>query len=275
MNVKNIELNDGNSMPQLGFGLWQVPDQETEKAVLHAIKVGYRSIDTAQIYGNEAGVGSAIHQCEVPRKDLYITTKIWNSEHGYDSTLRSFEISMKKLNTEYLDLILIHWPAPKKNLYVDTWKALIQLKKEGRVKSIGVSNFNSDHIERIMNETSFIPAVNQIEVHPRFQRLDLRKFHEKHNIRTEAWSPLGQGQVLHDEVIKIIAAKHGKSPAQVILRWHLDQGLIAIPKSVTPSRIEENFSIFGFNLDEKDHLMIKELDDLEGRIGPDPMTASF
>lgn len=275
MNANNIQLNDGNSMPQLGFGLWQVPDQETEKAVLHAIKVGYRSIDTAQIYGNESGVGAAIHQCEVPRKDLYITTKIWNSEHGYDSTLRSFENSMKKLNTEYLDLILIHWPAPKKNLYVDTWKALIQLKKEGRVKSIGVSNFNSDHIERIINETSFIPAVNQIEVHPRFQRLDLRKFHEKHNIRTESWSPLGQGQVLHDEVIKIIAAKHGKSPAQVILRWHLDQGLIAIPKSVTPSRIEENFSIFGFSLDDKDHLMIRELDDPEGRIGPDPMTASF
>lgn len=275
MNANNIQLNDGNSMPQLGFGLWQVPDQETEKAVLHAIKVGYRSIDTAQIYGNESGVGAAIHQCEVPRKDLYITTKIWNSDHGFDSTLRSFEISMKKLNTEYLDLILIHWPAPKKNLYVDTWKALIQLKKEGRVKSIGVSNFNPDHIEKIMNETSFIPAVNQIEVHPRFQRLDLRKFHEKHNIRTESWSPLGQGQVLHDEVIKIIAAKHGKSPAQVILRWHLDQGLIAIPKSVTPSRIEENFSIFGFSLDDKDHLMIRELDDPEGRIGPDPMTASF
>lgn len=275
MNVNIVQLNDGNFMPQLGFGLWQVPDQETEKAALHAIKVGYRSLDTAQIYGNESGLGAAIAKCGLPRKELYITTKIWNSEQGHDSTLRSFESSMKKLGTEYLDLILIHWPTPKKNLYVDTWKALIQLKKEGRVKSIGVSNFNADHLERIMNETSFIPAVNQIEVHPRFQRHDLRQFHDKHNIRTEAWSPLGQGQVLHHEVIKIIAAKHGKSPAQVILRWHLDQGLIAIPKSVTPARIEENFSVFGFSLDEKDHLMIKELDDPAGRIGPDPMTATF
>lgn len=269
------ELNDGNSMPGLGYGLWQVPDAETEKSVLHAINTGYRLIDTAQIYGNEHGVGNAIKSCGLPRQELFITTKIWNTEQGYDSTLRSFEASLEKLQTEYVDLLLIHWPAPKKNLYVETWKALIQLKKQERVKSIGVSNFNSDHLERIINETSYIPSVNQIEVHPRFQQLDLRKFHEKYMIQTEAWSPLGQGQVIQDEIITKIAAKHGKTPAQIILRWHLEQGLIPIPKSVINNRIEENYSVFGFTLDKSDHEMILTMNNPEGRIGPDPLKASF
>lgn len=275
MNVQNIQLNDGNFMPQLGFGLWQVTDQEAEEKVLHAIKVGYRSIDSAQIYGNEEGLGRAIHKCGLPRKELFITTKVWNTEHGYDTAMESVEVSLKKLGLDYIDLLLIHWPAPKKNLYVETWKALIQLKKDGRVKSIGVSNFNADHLERIIEETSFIPAVNQIELHPRFQRHDLRAVHDRFNIKTESWSPLGQGQVLNDPTIKKMAEKHGKSPAQIIIRWHLDQGLIAIPKSVTPSRIEENFNVFGFTLDETDHRMIREMDDPAGRIGPDPMTATF
>lgn len=275
MKVKAIELNDGNSMPQLGYGLWQVPDDETEKVVMSAIKTGYRSIDSAQVYDNENGLGRAIKSCGLPRKELYITTKIWNSEHGHDSTLKSFEESMKKLGTEYLDLLLIHWPAPKKNLYVDTWKALVQLKKEGRVRSIGVSNFYPEHIEKIIEATSFIPAVNQVELHPRFQQLELRQFHDKYNIRTESWSPLGQGKVIEDETIRKIAEKHGKTPAQIIIRWHLDNGLIAIPKSVTPSRIEENFNVFGFSLDESDMKMIASMNDNNGRIGPDPMTATF
>lgn len=275
MKVKAVELNDGNSMPQLGYGLWQVPDEETEKVVTDAIRIGYRSIDSAQVYGNEHGLGRAIKSCGLPRKELYITTKIWNSEHGYDSTLKSFEGSMKKLGTEYLDLLLIHWPAPKKNLYVETWKALVQLKKDGRVRSIGVSNFYPEHIEKIIDATSFIPAVNQVELHPRFQQLELRSFHEKHNIRTESWSPLGQGKVIADEVIRKIAEKHGKTPAQVIIRWHLENNLIAIPKSVTPSRIEENFNVFGFSLDERDLKDIASMNDKNGRIGPDPMTADF
>lgn len=275
MKVKAVELNDGNSMPQLGYGLWQVPDEETERVVTNAIKIGYRSIDSAQVYGNEHGLGRALKSCGLPRKELYITTKIWNSEQGYDSTLRSFEESMKKLGTEYLDLLLIHWPAPKKNLYVDTWKALVQLKKDGRVRSIGVSNFYPEHLERIVDATSYIPAVNQVELHPRFQQRELRQVHEKMGIKTESWSPLGQGKVIEDEVIRSIAAKHGKTPAQIIIRWHLENGLIAIPKSVTPSRIEENFSVFGFSLDESDMKKIASMDDKNGRIGPDPMTATF
>lgn len=275
MKVGAIELNDGNSMPQLGFGLWQVSDEETEHVVKEAIKVGYRSIDSAQVYGNEEGLGRAIKDCDLPRKELYITTKIWNSEQGYDAALKSFEVSMKKLGLTYLDLLLIHWPAPKKNLYSETWKALVQLKKEGRVRSIGVSNFNQDHIEKIVEESSFIPAVNQIECHPYFQQRSLREFHQKLGIRTESWSPLGQGKIMQDETLKKIAERHGKSTAQIILRWHLENGLIAIPKSTNQKRIEENFSIFGFSLDEQDHKLISALDKKDGRIGPDPMTAAF
>jgi 2,5-diketo-D-gluconate reductase A len=275
MNSNRLYLNDGNVMPQLGYGLWQVPDDVTEKACLHAIHVGYRSIDTAQIYGNERGLGRAIQSCGLPRQDLYITTKIWNTEQGHESTLRSFEDSLKKLKSQYVDLLLIHWPAPKKNLYVETWKALIQLKQEGRARSIGVSNFNPDHLERIIHETSTIPAVNQIEVHPRFQRKDLRALHDKFKIVTEAWSPLGQGKLITDPVLENISEKHGKSPAQIILRWHLDMGLGAIPKSINPSRVLENFQVFGFKLDQEDHDQINRLDSREGRIGPDPMTATF
>jgi 2,5-diketo-D-gluconate reductase A len=275
MKIQSLNLNDGNSMPQLGYGLWQVPDDETEKVVKNAIEVGYRSIDSAQVYGNEKGLGGAIRNCGLARKELYITTKIWNTEQGYDTTLRSFDESMKKLGTEYLDLLLIHWPAPKKNLYVDTWKALVQLKKDGRVRSIGVSNFYPEHIDKIVDATSFIPAVNQIECHPRFQQHEFRKFHDKLGIKTESWSPLGQGKVLEDEIIKKVAQKHGKTPAQVIIRWHLDSGLIAIPKSITPSRIAENFHVFGFSLDADDMKLIASMDDKNGRIGPDPMNATF
>lgn len=273
--MKRVSLNDGNFMPQLGFGLWQVRDEEAVRVVNEAIRIGYRSIDSAQIYQNEAGLGAAIKESKLPREELFITTKIWNSEQGFDTTLKSFDVSMRKLGLDTLDLLLIHWPAPHKNLFVDTWKALIHLQKSKRVKSIGVSNFRIEDLEKIINETAVVPAVNQIELHPRFQQKALRSFHEKHNIVTESWSPLGQGQVINDETIVRLAKKHGKSNAQIILRWHMEQGLVAIPKSVTPSRIAENFQIFDFNLDSDDLGLIDKMDSSEGRIGPDPSTATF
>lgn len=211
----------------------------------------------------------------VKREDLYITTKIWNSEQGYDSTLKSFDVSMGKLGIEKLDLLLIHWPSAHRNLYVETWKAMIQLQRNGRVKSIGVSNFAKEHLDKILEATSVVPVLNQIELHPHFQQKDLRRFHEQHNIKTEAWSPLGQGKVISDPVIKNIADKHKKTPAQVILRWHMENGIIAIPKSITPSRIQENIHIFDFKLDADDMSAMEKLDSKNGRIGPDPMTATF
>lgn len=276
MKKKNlIPLNDGNHIPQLGFGMWQLPNKEAHKIVSHAFNVGYRLIDSAQIYQNESGLGQAIAETELRREEIFITTKIWNSEQGHEQTLKSFDISMKKLGLDYLDLLLIHWPAPQLNKYLETWKTLIELQKAGRVKSIGVSNFNKDHLEKIINETSVVPVINQIEVHPYFQRKDLRSFHDQHGIRTEAWSPLGQGQVLSNPVIKKIATSYGKSAAQIIIKWHMEQGLIAIPKSVTLARIQENFEVFDFHLTDKDIELISQLDDPKGRIGPDPMTANF
>lgn len=273
--MNNIKLRDGNSMPQLGFGMWQVPDDVATSSVLEAFKAGYRSIDSAQIYENETGLGRAIKESGLPRNEMFITTKIWNAEQGFDTTMKSFEVSMKKLGLDTLDLLLIHWPSPHRNLYVETWKALVELQKSKRVTSIGVSNFRISDLERIINETSVVPAINQIELHPRFQQKELREFHKKHKIQTESWSPLGQGQLINDEIISKIAKKHKKSNAQVILRWHIQQDLIAIPKSVTPSRITENFQIFDFNLDADDMSEILRMDDKEGRIGPDPGTATF
>ncbi|QDK38042.1 aldo/keto reductase [Bdellovibrio sp. NC01] len=274
-NVPSLKLNDGKTIPQLGFGLWQVPDAEAETAVLEAIKVGYRSIDGAAIYRNEDGLGRAIQNSSVKREELFITTKLWNENQGYDSTLSAFEQSMKKLKLDYLDMYLIHWPSPHRGLFVDTWKALIQLRKEGRVKTIGVSNFTIDNLKKIIAETGEVPAVNQIELHPNFQQKELRKFHAEKGIATESWSPLGQGKILQDATLSEIAAKHGKSVAQIILRWHLQSGLIVIPKSVTPSRIKENFDVFGFTLDNSDMEKIAKMDSAEGRIGPNPETAAF
>lgn len=274
-NVPSLKLNDGKTIPQLGFGLWQVPDAEAETAVLEAIKVGYRSIDGAAIYRNEDGLGRAIQNSSVKREELFITTKLWNENQGYDSTLSAFEQSMKKLKLDYLDMYLIHWPSPHRGLFVDTWKALIQLRKEGRVKTIGVSNFTIDNLKKIIAETGEVPAVNQIELHPNFQQKELRKFHAEKGIATESWSPLGQGKILQDATLSEIAAKHGKSVAQIILRWHLQSGLIVIPKSVTPSRIKENFDVFGFSLDNSDMEKIAKMDSAEGRIGPNPETAAF
>jgi diketogulonate reductase-like aldo/keto reductase len=270
MSQPTITLNDGRLMPQLGFGVWQVPNDEAAAAVREAIDAGYRSIDTAAIYRNEEGVGAAIGATGVGRENLFITTKLWNDDQGYDTTLKAFDASLKRLGLDYVDLYLIHWPVWKREAYPDTWRAFIKLKQEGRVKSIGVSNFKIAHLQRLFDETGVVPALNQIELHPGFQQRELRAFHAEHGIATESWSPLGQGTLIQNERIAAIGRKHGKSPAQVILRWHLDNGLIVIPKSVTPSRIRQNIDVFDFRLDADDMGVIDQLDDPGGRIGPDP-----
>lgn len=274
MTVPAVKLNDGNHIPQLGYGVWQVGNDEAITAVSEALKVGYRHIDTAAIYGNEEGTGKAINESGIARSDIYLTTKLWNKEQGYESTLKAFDASLKKLGTDYVDLYLIHWPLPSKDLFMDTWRAFIKIKEEGRAKSIGVSNFQTADLERILKESDVVPVINQIELHPQFQQDELRLFHSKHDIATEAWSPLGQGTILENPTLKTIAEKHGKSVAQVILRWHIETGNIVIPKSVTPARIKENFEVFDFSLNGTDHDAITKLDKTDGRIGPNPATFS-
>ncbi|MDX6363500.1 MAG: 2,5-diketo-D-gluconate reductase [Streptomyces sp.] len=270
--VPPIILNNGVEMPQLGFGVWQVPDDEAEQAVATALEAGYRSIDTAAIYGNEEGTGKAIASSGVPRADLFVTTKLWNGDQGYDSTLRAFDTSLDKLGLEYVDLYLIHWPLPSKGAYVDTYKAFEKLYADGRAKAIGVSNFLPDHLEQLLKATSVVPAVNQIELHPHLQQQAAREFHAEHGIATEAWSPLGSGKgLLEVPAIVAIARKHERTPAQVVLRWHLQLGNIVIPKSVTPSRIKENIEVFDFALDDEDISAISALNE-DRRLGPDPAT---
>lgn len=255
-----VTLNNGLKMPQLGFGVWQVGDDEATTAVDKALKVGYRSIDTAMIYKNEVGVGKAISQSSIPREEMFITTKVWNSDQGYENTLRAFDESLERLGLEYVDLYLIHWPTPQFDEYVETYKALEKLYHDGRVKAIGVCNFEIEHLERLLNECEVVPVLNQIECHPYLAQNELKEFCGKHNIFVEAWSPLEQGgDVLRDEVIINIAESHSKTPAQVILRWHVQNNTIVIPKSVTPSRIEENFNIFDFELTEDEMNKIHEL----------------
>lgn len=273
--VPAITFNDGKTIPQLGLGVWQASDDVTDPAVAAALTAGYRHIDTAAIYGNERGVGRGIAQSGVPRGDVFVTTKLWNSDQGFDSAVRALDKSLDRLGTDYVDLYLIHWPSPQRNAYVDSWKALIRLREEGRARSIGVSNFQPEHLQRIVDETGAAPALNQIEVHPRFQQKDVRAANEKHGVRTECWSPLGSGRLLGDAAIGRIAAKHGRTPAQVIIRWHLQEGLIVIPKSVTPARIAENFKVFDFALDAEDMAALAALDSKNGRTGPNPLTASF
>ncbi|MEU0145063.1 aldo/keto reductase [Streptomyces sp. NPDC006288] len=265
-----ITLNNGLEMPQLGFGVWQVPDDEATAAVTTALEAGYRSIDTAAIYGNEAGTGKGIVASGVPREEIFVTTKLWNSEQGHDSTLRAFDVSLDKLGLEYVDLYLIHWPVPAKDAYVDTYKAFERILADGRAKAIGVSNFNPEHLERLLGETSVVPAVNQIELHPQFQQAELRALGARHGIATEAWSPLGAGKgLLEVPTVVAVAQKHGRTPAQAVLRWHLQTGNVVIPKSVTPSRIAENIDVFGFELDDDDMAAFAALD--EGRrLGSDP-----
>ncbi|MEU9122223.1 aldo/keto reductase [Streptomyces sp. NPDC048506] len=270
--VPSITLNNGIAMPQLGFGVWQVPDDEAATAVGHALNAGYRSIDTAAIYGNEEGTGKALAASGIPREELFLTTKLWNSDQGYDATLRAFDASLAKLGLEYVDLYLIHWPIPARDTYVDTYKAFEKIYADGRAKAIGVSNFTPAHLERLLGETSVVPTVNQIELHPQFQQPEARAFHASHSIATEAWSPLGQGKgLLADATIAGLAAKHGKTPAQVVLRWHIQLGNIVIPKSVTPSRIAENIDVFDFALDDADLAALSALH-TDKRLGPDPDT---
>lgn len=267
-----LDLNDDRKIPQLGLGVWQIPNDEVAGVAGHALEVGYRAIDTAAIYRNEEGVGDAIAQMAVPREDVFLTTKLWNEEQGYDAALRALDASLARLRQDYVDLYLIHWPLPAQDRYVDTWRAFVRLREEGRARSIGVSNFNAPHLERIIGETGVVPAVNQIELHPAFAQRSIRDVHAAYGILTQSWSPLGQGTLLAHPVIRAIAGKHGKAPAQIILRWHLDSGLIVIPKTRTPSRLRENFAVFDFALNAEDLAEIATLDDRRGRIGPNPET---
>jgi len=269
--IPDLNLNDGNHMPQLGYGVFLVPEDETAKAVGSALQTGYRLIDTAAAYGNEVGVRDAVETSELDRGDIFITTKLQNSDHGRHNVPRAYEESLAKLGGGYIDLYLIHWPVPHNGLTVETWEALVELQREERVRSIGVSNFRVEDLEKIIDATGVVPAVNQIELHPHLQQLELRRFHEEHGIKTEAWSPLGKAQFLDDETIVRIATEHSRTPAQVVLRWHIQLGNIVIPKSVTPSRIEENFKVFDFVLSDEDMHAMFELD-REERTGPDPNT---
>jgi 2,5-diketo-D-gluconate reductase A len=269
--VPNVTLRPEVEIPQLGYGVFQVPPKETEEVVARALQVGYRHIDTAAAYRNEGPVGLAIHASGIPREEIFVTTKCFNDDHGKDKAKKAFKASLERLELEHIDLYLIHWPVPAHDLYVETWQAFIELQAEGLVRAIGVSNFQPAHLERIVAETGVVPAINQVELHPYFQQTGLRHEHNELGIVTEAWSPLGQGLELEDSEIVGIAQAHGKTPAQAIIRWHLQLGNVVIPKSVTPERIEENFDVFDFELSADEMERIRELD-AGKRIGPDPDT---
>ena len=266
-----LAMNDGRSIPQLGLGVYKIADDEAADAVATAIDAGYRHIDTATLYANEIGVGMGIRRSGVPRNDLFITTKVWQGDQGYDSTLRAIDGSLEQLGLDYLDLYLIHWPAPAADLYIPTWRAMERAQAEGLIRSIGVSNFHTHHLDRLLEETDVVPVLNQVELHPWLPQLAVREYGAEHGILTEAWSPLARGRLLGNEVLDGIAAKHGVSPAQAIIRWHLQQGIVVIPKSVTPSRIRENADVFGFDLDADDLAAIASLESGE-RTGADPDT---
>jgi 2,5-diketo-D-gluconate reductase A len=267
-----LDLGDGRQIPQLGFGVFQISPEETRRAVAEALQTGYRLIDTAAAYGNEAEVGEAIAASGLPRGELFVTTKLWNDDQGHANALSAFDHSIERLGLEYVDLYLIHWPAPSRGRYLETWKALCELRADGRARSIGVSNFTIQNLEEIIAATDEVPAVNQVELHPRLIQSELRAFHREHGIVTEAWSPLGRGgDLLEESALKEIAAQHGRTPAQVVLRWHIQIGNVAIPRSVTPSRIEENFQLFDFTLSDDEVRAIDALD-TGTRIGPDPAT---
>ena len=267
--VPAVTLHDGVEMPQLGFGVFQIPPEETQEMVEEALAVGYRHIDTAAAYGNEAEVGAAVAATGVRREDVFVTTKLWNSEQGYDSTLRAFEGSLERLGTGNVDLYLIHWPLPERDLFLDTWRAFERIKEEGGARSIGVSNFRVEDLERLEAEGERLPTVNQIELHPRFQQAEVRAWHADHDVATEAWAPLAQGDLLEDDTIATVAAHHERTPAQAILRWHLQVGNVVIPKSSNSERIRQNFEVFDFELSEDDMAAIERLD-TDNRIGPDP-----
>ncbi len=271
--VPAVTLYDGIEIPQLGFGVFQIPPEETQEAVEEALAVGYPHIDTAAAYRNEAGVGAAIAATGVGREDVFVTTKLWNSQQGYDSTLRAFEESLERLGTGFIDLYLIHWPRPDRDLFLETWRAFERILEEGGTRSIGVSNFRVEDLERLESEAPQRPTVNQVELHPSFQQAELRAWHAEHDVATEAWSPLAQGDMLEDGTVETVAAHHDRTPAQTILRWHLQLGNVVIPKSATPERIRENFEVFDFELSEDDMAALARLETGE-RIGPDPGTFS-
>lgn len=269
--MRSVDLHDGESMPQLGFGVFQVPPADTAGVASVALQSGYRAIDTAAAYRNEAGVGAAVHASGLEREEIFVTTKLWNGDHGREQARNAFEKSLGRLALDHVDLYLIHWPVPARDRYVETWETLVELRGEGRVRSIGVSNFNAEHLDRIIDATGVVPSVNQIELHPALQQQALRRYHDELGIKTEAWSPLAQGTVLDDPLLGEFARDHGKTPAQIVLRWHLQLGNIVIPKSVTPERIRENFDILDFELSDA---QMERFETLEAgaRTGPDPAT---
>lgn len=270
-----ISLNDSMKMPTVGFGTWKVEDKEAADIVKVALESGYRLIDTAMIYNNEKGVGEGIKNSGLRREEIFLTTKVWNSDQGYDQTLRAFEKSLKNLNTDYIDLYLIHWPMPDLKKYVGTWKALVKLRSTGMVRSIGVSNFNEDLILELIENTGITPAVNQVELHPFFQQRALREFHFKHKIATEAYTPLARGNIFEHPIIQKLALKYQKTPAQIILRWHFENGIVAIPKSSHHTRMLENLDIFNFRLSADDLIEMGSMDSQSGRLGQDPLVAQF
>jgi len=267
--VPNLPLRDQGEIPQLGFGVFQVPPEDTAEVTTRAFETGYRHIDTAAAYKNEAGVGQAFRASGLSRDEVFITTKCFNDDHGFEQAKRALRASLDRLELDHVDLYLIHWPVPSKDLYVETWKAFVELQQEGLTRSIGVSNFQPDHLRRIVDETGVTPSVNQVELHPYLAQPGLRREHEDRGILTEAWSPLAQGAVLDDPAITGIADAHGKTPGQVVIRWHLQLGNVVIPKSVTPERIEQNFDVFGFELSSDEMDAITALDRGE-RTGPEP-----
>jgi len=268
--VPRIEFNDGHSIPQIGFGVFRIPPEDAERLVHEAIEVGYRHIDTAWGYFNEEGVGAAVRNCGLPRDELFVTTKVWNSSQGRALAVESFERSLETLGLDVLDLLLIHWPAPANDLYTETWETFIELRDSGRVRSIGVSNFEPEHIDRIVAATGVVPAINQIELHPFFQQRALRAHHAELGIVTEAWGPIARGAVGDDPLLVALASSWGRTPAQIALRWEIQHGIVTIPKSATSERIASNFEVFDFTLSEDDMAMIDALDRPDGRFGPLP-----
>jgi 2,5-diketo-D-gluconate reductase A len=274
MTVTNVVLNDGNTIPQLGFGVFKVDPDETTRVVADALEVGYRHIDTAKAYDNEEGVGAALAGSGLARDELYITTKLWNSDQGRQSALDAIDRSLAKLQLEYVDLYLIHWPSPHRGLFVDSWLALEEIRESGRAKSIGVSNFKPHHLQPVLDVATIVPAVNQVEFHPYFQQREVAAFNAQHGIVTESWGPLGQGNLVDEAAVSAIAETHGKTVAQVILRWHLQLGHVVIPKSTRRERMAENFDIFDFELNDAEQATITMLE-RGGRLGSDPDTATF
>jgi 2,5-diketo-D-gluconate reductase A len=257
--VPTLTVGGGVSIPQLGFGVFEIPESETADAVTVALEAGYRHIDTAAVYGNERGVGDALKASAIPREENFVTTKVWNADHGADATRAALERSLSTLGLEYVDLYLIHWPVAVRDRYVETWSAMRSLQDEGAIRAIGVSNFEPEHLARLHEETGVVPTVNQIELHPRLQQAQLRGYHARHGIATEAWAPLAKGGVLDDRAILGLAERVGRTPAQVVLRWHVQLGNIAVPKSVTPSRIRQNLDVFDFELSADEMARISDV----------------